>query len=140
MGRGGPREWCRRLLDGGALMLPSVRPPARSCGPMMLDVLLKIKDEQDQTLAFRRSCRCEPSAGSMWRNRSTTPHARCSGAAHSCTCCSQCLSISPPSASLDKQHAQQLSAAAHVPMHEQCTQAGLTPTLCAMNIVRAGAA
>ncbi|KAG2500245.1 hypothetical protein HYH03_001823 [Edaphochlamys debaryana] len=28
-----------------------------NCGPMMLDVLLKIKDEQDQTLAFRRSCR-----------------------------------------------------------------------------------
>ena len=24
---------------------------------MMLDVLFKIKDEQDQTLAFRRSCR-----------------------------------------------------------------------------------
>lgn len=29
----------------------------RSCGPMMLDVLLKIKDEQDQTLSLRRSCR-----------------------------------------------------------------------------------
>lgn len=29
-----------------------------ACGPMMLDVLLKIKDEQDQTLALRRSCRC----------------------------------------------------------------------------------
>ncbi|KAF8057921.1 sdhb [Scenedesmus sp. PABB004] len=28
-----------------------------SCGPMMLDVLLKIKDEQDQTLSLRRSCR-----------------------------------------------------------------------------------
>uniref|UniRef100_A0A383V6A4 Succinate dehydrogenase [ubiquinone] iron-sulfur subunit, mitochondrial n=1 Tax=Tetradesmus obliquus TaxID=3088 RepID=A0A383V6A4_TETOB len=28
-----------------------------ACGPMMLDVLLKIKDEQDQTLALRRSCR-----------------------------------------------------------------------------------
>lgn len=28
-----------------------------NCGPMMLDVLLKIKDEQDQTLALRRSCR-----------------------------------------------------------------------------------
>jgi hypothetical protein len=30
-----------------------------ACGPMMLDVLLKIKDEQDQSLAFRRSCRWE---------------------------------------------------------------------------------
>merc|ERR1711907_255417 len=28
-----------------------------SCGPMMLDVLLKIKDEHDSTLSFRRSCR-----------------------------------------------------------------------------------
>eukprot|EP00884_Botryococcus_braunii_P009143 jgi/Botrbrau1/1822/Bobra.146_1s0020.1 len=28
-----------------------------SCGPMMLDVLLKIKDEQDNTVSFRRSCR-----------------------------------------------------------------------------------
>ena len=28
-----------------------------SCGPMMLDVLLKIKDEQDPSLALRRSCR-----------------------------------------------------------------------------------
>lgn len=25
---------------------------------MMLDVLFKIKDEQDHTLNFRRSCRC----------------------------------------------------------------------------------
>jgi succinate dehydrogenase (ubiquinone) iron-sulfur subunit len=28
-----------------------------SCGPMILDVLFKIKDEQDASLAFRRSCR-----------------------------------------------------------------------------------
>lgn len=28
-----------------------------SCGPMMLDVLFKIKDEQESGLAFRRSCR-----------------------------------------------------------------------------------
>jgi succinate dehydrogenase (ubiquinone) iron-sulfur subunit len=28
-----------------------------NCGPMMLDVLLKVKDEQDQTLSLRRSCR-----------------------------------------------------------------------------------
>ena len=28
-----------------------------SCGPMMLDVLLKIKDEQDSSLTLRRSCR-----------------------------------------------------------------------------------
>ncbi len=29
-----------------------------SCGPMMLDVLFKIKDEQDHSVNFRRSCRC----------------------------------------------------------------------------------
>jgi len=28
-----------------------------SCGPMILDALIKIKNEQDQTLTFRRSCR-----------------------------------------------------------------------------------
>ena len=27
------------------------------CGPMVLDALLKIKNEQDSTLTFRRSCR-----------------------------------------------------------------------------------
>ncbi|MGZ8998198.1 MAG: 2Fe-2S iron-sulfur cluster-binding protein, partial [Allosphingosinicella sp.] len=28
-----------------------------SCGPMILDALIKIKSEQDPTLTFRRSCR-----------------------------------------------------------------------------------
>ena len=28
-----------------------------TCGPMVLDALIKIKNEIDQTLAFRRSCR-----------------------------------------------------------------------------------
>lgn len=28
-----------------------------TCGPMVLDVLIKIKNEQDPTLTFRRSCR-----------------------------------------------------------------------------------
>lgn len=28
-----------------------------TCGPMVLDALIKIKDEQDPTLTFRRSCR-----------------------------------------------------------------------------------
>lgn len=27
------------------------------CGPMILDALIKIKNEQDATLTFRRSCR-----------------------------------------------------------------------------------
>lgn len=29
----------------------------KSCGPMVLDALIKIKNEQDSTLTFRRSCR-----------------------------------------------------------------------------------
>lgn len=29
----------------------------KECGPMVLDALLKIKNEQDGTLTFRRSCR-----------------------------------------------------------------------------------
>jgi succinate dehydrogenase / fumarate reductase iron-sulfur subunit len=30
----------------------------RDCGPMVLDALIKIKDQIDSTLTFRRSCRC----------------------------------------------------------------------------------
>jgi hypothetical protein len=29
----------------------------KECGPMILDALIKIKNEVDQTLSFRRSCR-----------------------------------------------------------------------------------
>lgn len=29
----------------------------KSCGPMVLDALIKIKNEIDPTLTFRRSCR-----------------------------------------------------------------------------------
>merc|ERR1712203_450799 len=29
----------------------------KSCGPMILDALIKVKDEVDATLTFRRSCR-----------------------------------------------------------------------------------
>ena len=29
----------------------------KNCGPMVLDALIKIKDEQDSSIAFRRSCR-----------------------------------------------------------------------------------
>jgi len=47
-----------------------------SCGPMMLDVLFKIKDEQDQTLSFRRSCR-EGICGSCAMNIDGTNHLAC---------------------------------------------------------------
>jgi len=29
----------------------------KACGPMILDALIKVKDEVDPTLTFRRSCR-----------------------------------------------------------------------------------
>ncbi len=44
--------------------LPEIEPHLASyqvdlneCGPMLLDAIIKIKSEQDQTLTFRRSCR-----------------------------------------------------------------------------------
>merc|ERR1719217_11640 len=43
--------------SGEAPKLESFNVDINACGPMMLDVLLKIKDEQDQTLTLRRSCR-----------------------------------------------------------------------------------
>uniref|UniRef100_A0A061SJV0 Succinate dehydrogenase [ubiquinone] iron-sulfur subunit, mitochondrial n=2 Tax=Tetraselmis sp. GSL018 TaxID=582737 RepID=A0A061SJV0_9CHLO len=43
--------------DGGEPIFQKYRVDLNNCGPMMLDVLLKIKDEQDSTLSFRRSCR-----------------------------------------------------------------------------------
>jgi succinate dehydrogenase (ubiquinone) iron-sulfur subunit len=43
--------------DGGEPKYESYKVDLNACGPMMLDVLLKIKDEQDSTLSLRRSCR-----------------------------------------------------------------------------------
>ena len=43
--------------DGGKPTYKTYDVDTNDCGPMMLDVLFKIKDEQDQTLSFRRSCR-----------------------------------------------------------------------------------
>ncbi|EIE23121.1 succinate dehydrogenase and fumarate r [Coccomyxa subellipsoidea C-169] len=52
-------SWCIRWDpdNGGKPTYKSYNIDINSCGPMMLDVLFKIKDEQDPTLAFRRSCR-----------------------------------------------------------------------------------
>lgn len=47
-----------------------------SCGPMMLDVLFKIKDDQDHSLAFRRSCR-EGICGSCSMNMDGTNGLAC---------------------------------------------------------------
>ena len=43
--------------SGGKPRYQSYNVDTNACGPMMLDVLFKIKDEQDNSLAFRRSCR-----------------------------------------------------------------------------------
>ncbi len=46
-----------------------------ACGPMVLDALIKIKNEIDSTLTFRRSCR-EGICGSCAMNIGGTQHAR----------------------------------------------------------------
>lgn len=43
--------------DGEKPQLQKYEVDLTKCGPMVLDALLKIKNEQDSTLAFRRSCR-----------------------------------------------------------------------------------
>jgi succinate dehydrogenase / fumarate reductase iron-sulfur subunit len=43
--------------DGGNPRLDSFEVDMDGCGPMVLDALIKIKDEIDPTLTFRRSCR-----------------------------------------------------------------------------------
>lgn len=47
-----------------------------ACGPMVLDALLKIKNEDDTTLSFRRSCR-EGICGSCAMNINGTNHLAC---------------------------------------------------------------
>jgi succinate dehydrogenase / fumarate reductase, iron-sulfur subunit len=42
---------------GGNPQLDSYHVDMKTCGPMVLDALIKIKDEQDASLTFRRSCR-----------------------------------------------------------------------------------
>lgn len=46
------------------------------CGPMVLDALIKIKNEQDPTLTFRRSCR-EGICGSCAMNIEGRNHLAC---------------------------------------------------------------
>ena len=43
--------------DGGNPRLDSFEVDMDTCGPMVLDAMIKIKNEIDTTLAFRRSCR-----------------------------------------------------------------------------------
>lgn len=48
----------------------------KECGPMILDALIKIKDEKDSTLSFRRSCR-EGICGSCSMNIDGRHHLAC---------------------------------------------------------------
>lgn len=48
----------------------------KKCGPMFLDALIKIKDEIDPTLSFRRSCR-EGICGSCAMNIDGRHHLSC---------------------------------------------------------------
>ena len=43
--------------NNGKTKLDQFKINLNKCGPMVLDALIKIKDEEDGTLAFRRSCR-----------------------------------------------------------------------------------
>jgi len=43
--------------DGGNPRIDTYTVDLKSCGPMVLDALIKIKNEIDPTLTFRRSCR-----------------------------------------------------------------------------------
>ncbi len=55
-----------------------------SCGPMVLDALIKIKNEIDPTLAFRRSCR-EGVCGSCAMNIQGGNTLACTKAIHDCS-------------------------------------------------------
>ena len=44
-------------LEGGKQQIDTYNIDLDSCGPMVLDALIKIKNEMDSTLTFRRSCR-----------------------------------------------------------------------------------
>lgn len=46
-----------RWKPGDAPKMQSYQIDLNQCGPMVLDALIKIKNEVDQTLSFRRSCR-----------------------------------------------------------------------------------
>jgi succinate dehydrogenase/fumarate reductase iron-sulfur protein len=44
-------------VNGGKPYMQVYKVDKKQCGPMVLDALIKIKNEQDGSLTFRRSCR-----------------------------------------------------------------------------------
>jgi len=66
----------RYSQDEGKPRLQTYTINTKECGPMVLDALIKIKNEQDATLTFRRSCR-EGICGSCSMNMSGTNGLAC---------------------------------------------------------------
>jgi succinate dehydrogenase / fumarate reductase iron-sulfur subunit len=62
--------------EGGNPRIDTYRVDLESCGPMVLDALIKIKNEIDPTLTFRRSCR-EGICGSCAMNMDGTNGLAC---------------------------------------------------------------
>ena len=64
--------------EGGNPTMDTYTVDLDSCGPMVLDALIKIKNEIDPTLTFRRSCR-EGICGSCAMNMDGTADALAAG-------------------------------------------------------------
>src|SRR5260370_17332198 len=78
----GPRRFSIYRYDpdgGGNPRLDTYEVDLATCGPMVLDALIKIKNEIDTTLTFRRSCR-EGICGSRAMNIDRTNTPACSKA------------------------------------------------------------
>jgi len=69
-------EIYRYSQEEGSPRIQTYHVNIKDCGPMVLDALIKIKNEQDSTLTFRRSCR-EGICGSCAMNISGTNGLAC---------------------------------------------------------------
>ncbi len=78
--------------DGQNPRMDSYQVDIDTCGPMVLDALIKIKNEIDPTLTFRRSCR-EGVCGSCSMNIDGTNGLACTKAIEDCV--SKAVSITP---------------------------------------------
>src|SRR5512138_1675120 len=70
--------------EGGNPRIDTYFVDLSTCGPMVLDALIKIKNEIDPTLTFRRSCR-EGVCGSCAMNIDGTNTLACTRAISDCT-------------------------------------------------------
>ncbi|EDO06889.1 putative Succinate dehydrogenase [ubiquinone] iron-sulfur subunit 1 mitochondrial [Babesia bovis T2Bo] len=74
--------------------MQSYKVDTAACGPMILDALIKIKNEQDSTLSFRRSCR-EGICGSCAMNVNGENCLACLRSIESCTNQGNSVEIQP---------------------------------------------